>query len=222
MHTHQGLICTWYKNAEAQRFLPANIGSPNQDLAHTRVERTNQAAAATICCFGSGSWSMINQLWPCFLASFFSWCSWKANPAEPTAATAATSSLIRWPCSFSGSFLALCFSCCSHIHRNTSMHTRSRAESCIDQAINKEVGFCSHQSICAGSNGAELAELLHVLVVLLLLLVVDLAGALLLLAVVEQVVVVLLLSHGSSNVSPWACQVNGARDDLFGWRNRGA
>ena len=87
-------------------------------------------------------------------------------------------------------------------HRNTSMHTRSRAESCIDQAINKEVGFCSHQSICAGSNGAELAELLHVLVVLLLLLVVDLAGALLLLALVEQVVVVLLLSHGSSNVSP--------------------
>jgi hypothetical protein len=71
----------------------------------------------------------IDQLWPCFLASFFSWCSWKANPAEPTAATAATSSLIRWPCSFSGSFLALCFSCCSHMHRNTSMHARSRAES---------------------------------------------------------------------------------------------
>lgn len=66
-----------------------------------------------------------------------------------------------------------------------------------------EVGFFfrSHQGVRAGSDSAELAELLHVLVVLLLLLVVDLAGGALLLlclAVVEQVVVVLLLRHGSS------------------------
>jgi hypothetical protein len=74
---------------------------------------------------------------------------------------------------------------------------------CIDQATKgMEVGFFrSHQSVRAGGDGAELAELLHVLVVLLLLLVVDLAGGaflLLCLAVVEQVVVVLLLRHGSS------------------------
>lgn len=70
------------------------------------------------------------------------------------------------------------------------------------QAIKEiEVGFfCSHQGVRAGGDGAELAELLHVLVVLLLLLVVDLAGGALLLwlAVVKQVVVVLLLRHGSS------------------------